>query len=299
MTKCTALSFTYASRMTVAATAILTPEAYCIRVQARLEGEDTISRVVFSINRGSSGYVNCLMIELDKQHNIAPKYKLVQQLVEDESTACHVDVDFEKIDNFSKNIIKDMRIFDEDTVGATTSFPASEVVASTGCTEYKHWEGFILVVFLKCPSVNGAPRPPLALIEYATLNAGTVVAESTTSDSEAIVIWSKKDEADREHIASLKASAVENEKAIAGEHKNNLNWQNERAKAAGLCQVSLDECNTARQELKAAEKERKSLQAQLAAIKSEVLSLQDEIDFGKDCLDDMKRNPSAHKRSKF
>ena len=123
MTKCTAFTITYGSRMTVAATAILTPEAYCTRVQARLEGEDTISRVVFSINRGSSGHVNTLMIKLDKQHNIAPKYKLVQQLVEDESTACHVDVDFEKIDNFSKNIIKDMRIFDEGTSGCYHQLP--------------------------------------------------------------------------------------------------------------------------------------------------------------------------------
>jgi len=148
-------------------------------------------------------------------------------------------------------------------------------------------------------SLTELRQTDLALIEYATLNAGTLVAESTTSDSEAIVIWSKKVEADREHIAFLKASAVENEQAIAGEHKNNQNWQNERAKAAGLCKVSLDECNTARQELKTAEQERKSLQAQLATIISDTNSLQRKIDCGKGCLDHMKQDPSAHKRSKF
>jgi hypothetical protein len=95
---------------------------------------------------GVNCHVHRLQIKLAKQYTIGPKYARVEEIIESESNDCDVEAKFEIITDFSDNIITDTkRVFSQSGgVAATTSFPASQVAASTGCTDYHNWEGYIL-----------------------------------------------------------------------------------------------------------------------------------------------------------
>ena len=167
--KCTGFTIAYGFRMRAEAT--LTPGAYCAQITGALGEADAVHHALSTHESvGVNCYLNCMQIKLAKQYDIKPKYERVKEIIESESNGCAVGTMFEEITDLSENIIKDTRhVFSQaGAVAATTSFPASEVMAKQ---------------LLEVRPVN------LPLIKRATLNVEKTVAEVDKAINEAEKDW--------------------------------------------------------------------------------------------------------------